>query len=114
MFFKMLKNDLKAHKGLNIILFIFIVCSSVISVVATNLMYSVFTGRSNTDRIANVANVYMYCNIGMDNFDDKKAALESWMGDNERIKEGELREYAVCLDDEVCYDTTEEDRTPFQ
>ena len=102
MFFKMLKNDLKAHKGLNIILFIFIVCSSVISVVATNLMYSVFTGRSNTDRIANVANVYMYCNIGMDNFDDKKAALESWMGDNERIKEGELREYAVCLDDEVC------------
>ena len=102
MFFKMLKNDLKAHKGLNIILFIFIVCSSVISVLATNLMYSVFTGRTNTDRIANVANIYMYCNIGMNNYDDKKAALENWMENNELIREGELREYAICLDDEVC------------
>ena len=45
MFFKMLKNDLKAQKGLNIILFFFIISASVISVIATNLMNKEFVGR---------------------------------------------------------------------
>ena len=55
MFFKMLKNDLKAHKGLNIILFIFIICSSVISVVAANLMYMEMTGSNTTNKAINFA-----------------------------------------------------------
>ena len=57
MFFKMLKNDLKAHKGLNIILFIFIICSSIISVIAVNLMYAEISGRKTTDEVSRVANI---------------------------------------------------------
>ena len=64
MFFKMLKNDLKAHKGLNIILFIFIICSSIISVIAVNLMYAEISGRKTTDEVSRVANIRINCNVG--------------------------------------------------
>ncbi|MBP3232839.1 MAG: hypothetical protein J6M65_00240, partial [Eubacterium sp.] len=64
MFFVMLKNDLKERRGLNIILFIFIISASLISVIAANLMYMEITGVKRTDRISNVANTVVNCNIG--------------------------------------------------
>ena len=57
MFFIMLKNDLKEHKGLNIILFFFILSASLISVIAANLMYMEITGTKRTDKLTNVANM---------------------------------------------------------
>ena len=89
MFFKMLKNDLKAHKGLNIILFCFIVGASVISVVAANLMYTEIVGRPKTDKINNVANIVINTSIGMGKFEEKKQALYDWMNDSSMIEEGE-------------------------
>ena len=102
MFFKMLKNDLKAHKGLNIILFFFIVGASVISVVAANLMYTEIVGRPKTDRICNTANVVINVSTGAGRFEEKKQALNEWMSTSPMVEEGELKEYVRLTDDEVC------------
>ena len=102
MFFKMLKNDLKAHKGLNIILFCFIVGASVISVVAANLMYTEIVGRPKTDKINNVANIVINTSIGMGKFEEKKQVLYDWINDSSMIEEGEIKEYARLVDDNVC------------
>ena len=103
MFFKMLKNDLKQHKGLNIILFIFIVCSSVISVVAANLMYMEMKGRKQTDEITKVANVSFNINVGMGHFEEKKDAIMDWVENSDLVKDGEIKEYTKLIDDEVCF-----------
>ena len=102
MFFKMLKNDLKAHKGLNIILFIFIVCSTVITVVATNLMYMELTGRKTTDKVTNVANITMNCLVGMGDFEEKGDKLKEWIDSNDMLRGGEIKEYVQLSDSEVC------------
>ena len=102
MFFKMLKNDLKAHKGLNIILFIFIVCSSVISVIAANLMYTLVIEKKNTDRVSNVPNIAANCIVGMGNFEEKKGDLQNWIDTSDMLNDGEIKEYARLIDDEVC------------
>ena len=101
MFFTMLKNDLKAHKGLNIILFIFIVCSSIISVVAANLMYMEMTGSNTTNKAINFANITVNCSVGMGNFEEKGKALEEWIDDSDLVKKGEIKEYISLIDDEV-------------
>ncbi|MBR6401976.1 MAG: ABC transporter permease [Eubacterium sp.] len=101
MFFKMLKNDLKQHKGLNIILFIFIVCSSVISVVAANLMYMEMQGRKQTDEITNVANVTVDASVGMGHFEEKKDDLNNWIQSSDLVQDGEIKEYIRLIDDEV-------------
>ena len=93
MFFTMLKNDLKSHKGLNIILFIFILSASVVSVIAANLMYMEITGRTSTDRISNIANAVVNVNVGVGNFDEKKETLAKWAEDNSLIYDSELKEY---------------------
>ena len=102
MFFKMLKNDLKAHKSLNIILFCFIVGASVISVVAANLMYTEIVGRPKTDKINNVANIVINASIGMGKFEEKQQVLQDWMNDSSMIEEGEIKEYARLAPDDVC------------
>ncbi len=104
MFFKMLKNDLKAHKGLNIILFIFIICSSIISVIAVNLMYAEISGRKTTDEVSRVANIRINCNVGMGSFDEKGAALDEYMQSSDMIIDGEVIEFISRLDDEVSID----------
>ncbi len=102
MFFKMLKNDLKAHKGLNIILFCFIVGASVISVVAANLMYTEIIGRPKTDKISNVANIVVNTSIGMGRLEEKKRVLYDWMDESAMIEEAEIKEYGRLTDDDVC------------
>ena len=101
MFFKMLKNDLKAHKGLNIILFCFIVGASVISVVSANLMYTEIIGRPKTDKISNVANIVVNTGIGMGMLEEKKQVLYDWIDESSMIDEGEIKEYARLYDDNV-------------
>ncbi len=101
MFFKMLKNDLKAHKGLNIILFIFVICSSIISVMAANLLYATIAGRNNTSEITKVANIRVNCNVGMGSFDEKKLALEEYMRQSDMIIDGEVLEWIGRIGDEV-------------
>ena len=84
MFFKMLKNDLKAHKGLNIILFIFIVCSSVISVIAANLMYTLVIEKKNTDIPERAEELQK----GLDSVDALKTSLkeEKWKLSREKTE----------------------------
>ena len=114
MFFKMLKNDLKAHKGLNIILFIFIVSASIISVMASNLLYATIAGRNNTSEITNVANIRVNCNIGMGSFDEKKEALEEYMKQSDMIIDGEVLEWIGIIGDEVCINGRYVSDFPFQ
>ncbi len=102
MFFKMLKNDLKAHKGLNIILFIFIISASIISVVAANLMYTELVGRVRTDKVSNIANVVFNVNIGAGRMYEKEERLKRWMEECPMVEEGELKEYVRLADDCVC------------
>nr|MCR5120444.1 ABC transporter permease [Lachnospiraceae bacterium] len=101
MFFKMLKNDLRAHKGLNIILFVFIISASVISVVAANLMYTEIAGRARTDKVSNIANVVVNVNIGSGRMAEKEQALTEWMDKSSMVDEGEIKEYIRLLDDNV-------------
>ncbi|MBR5421228.1 MAG: ABC transporter permease [Lachnospiraceae bacterium] len=100
MFFKMLFNDLKEHKGLNIILFLFIIAASVISVAAAGLMYMEIVGRPRTDRLCNIANIAVNVNVGAGNFEEKKQLLRDWIGESALVNEGELTEYASVMDDE--------------
>ena len=93
MFFKMLINDLKAHKGLNIILFFCIISASIISVIASNLMYMEITGRQNTDRVCNVANMAVGINIGAGQPEKKEQILKDWMANCGLVKDGELKPY---------------------
>ena len=60
MFFRMLKNDLKTKKGLNLILFIFMIAASALVFVGTVQLYSVITGSSYTDRMCKACNSYFY------------------------------------------------------
>ena len=101
MFFVMLKNDLKERRGLNIILFIFILSASLISVIAANLMYMEITGVKQTDRLVNTANTVINCNIGAGNFEEKKQALAHWMEESSYVMDGELKEYVRLADSEV-------------
>ena len=101
MFFTMLKNDLKSHKGLNIILFIFILSASVVSVIAANLMYMELTGRTRTDRTSNIANAVVNINVGMGSFEEKKEKLCQWAQDSELIHDYELKEYIRLADSEI-------------
>lgn len=101
MFFIMLKNDLKEHKGLNIILFFFILSASLISVIAANLMYMEITGTKRTDKLTNVANTIVNCNIGAGDFDEKKQDIINWMEKTDLVSEGELKEYVRLADSEV-------------
>ena len=48
MFFKMLKNDLKIKKGLNVILFIFIAAASVLVFISASQLYMQITGKKRT------------------------------------------------------------------
>ncbi len=93
MFFKMLFNDLKAHKGLNLILFFCIISASIVSVIAANLMYMEITGKQNTDRVCNVANIAANINMGADRQEEKRQLLESWISDSGLVKDGEIKEY---------------------
>ncbi|MBP5606814.1 MAG: FtsX-like permease family protein [Lachnospiraceae bacterium] len=102
MFFKMLKNDLKARKGLNIILFIFIISASIISVVAANLLYTEVVGRSRTDKVSNIANVVFNVNIGAGSLPEKEEVLKAWMDESIKVEEGELKECVRLSDDNVC------------
>ena len=54
MFFKMLKNDLKYKKGLNIIIFIFIVIASVLVFVGSVQIYSTLSKDRTTERCADL------------------------------------------------------------
>ena len=101
MFFVMLKNDLKERRGLNIILFIFILSASLISVIAANLMYMEITGVKQTDRLVNTANTVINCNIGVGNFEEKKQAIVHWMEESSYVTDGELKEYVRLADSEV-------------
>ena len=101
MFFTMLKNDLKTHKGLNIILFIFILCASVISVMAANLMYMEIVGKNSTDQISNISNAVINCNVGMGDFEEKKQSLLEWMQENSVVDDVEMKEYVRLFDSEV-------------
>lgn len=100
MFFKMLKNDLKAHKGLNIILFFFIISASIISVVAANLMYMELVGRGRTDKICNIANIVVNINTGMGRMEEKEQLLIDWMEQSSMVEEGELKEFIKIGDGE--------------
>ncbi len=100
MFFKMLKNDLKAHKGLNIILFFFIISASIISVVAANLMYMELVGRGRTDKICNIANIIANVNTGAGKVEEKEQLLRDWMENNSMVEEGELKEFVKVGDGE--------------
>ena len=100
MFFKMLKNDLKAHKGLNIILFFFIISASIISVVAANLMYMELVGRARTDKICNIANIVVNINTGMGRMEEKEQLLIDWMEQSSMVEEGELKEFIKIGDGE--------------
>ncbi|MBO6205537.1 MAG: ABC transporter permease [Lachnospiraceae bacterium] len=102
MFFKMLVNDLKAHKGLNIILFIFIISASIISVVAANLMYTELAGRVRTDKVSNIANIVFNVNTGAGRIHEKEEVLKRWMDESPMVEEGELKEYVRLADDCVC------------
>ena len=100
MFFKMLKNDLKAHKGLNIILFFFIISASIISVVAANLMYMELVGRGRTDKICNIANIIANINTGAGRVEEKEQLLRDWMENSSMVEEGELKEFVKVGDGE--------------
>ena len=60
MFFRMLKNDLKAKKGLNLIVFIFMIAAAALVFVGTVQLYAVITGSSYTDRMCKAYNSYFY------------------------------------------------------
>ncbi len=102
MFFKMLKNDLMAHKGLNIILFVFVICASVISVVAANLMYTEVIGRSRTDKVSNIANLVFNINTGATGMQKKEQALYDWIDGCSMVEQGEIKEYVKLSFDNVC------------
>ena len=93
MFFKMLVNDLKAHKGLNTILFFCIISASIISVIAANLMYMEITGRQDTDRVCNVANMAVNITIGAGQPEKKEQILKDWMANCGLVKDGEIKSY---------------------
>lgn len=59
MFFKMLKNDLKYKKGLNIIIFIFIVIASVLVFVGSVQIYSTLSKDRTTEEVCRPSNVIM-------------------------------------------------------
>lgn len=61
MFFKMLKNDLRIKKGLNIILFIFIAAASVLMFISAAQLYIQLTGPSRTAEHCNTSDyIYIY------------------------------------------------------
>ena len=57
MFFKMLKNDLKYKKGLNIIIFIFIVIASVLVVVGSVQICSTLSKDRTTKEVCRPSNI---------------------------------------------------------
>ena len=57
MFFKMLKNDLRLKKGLNIILFLFIVLASVLMFIAASQLYMQLTGADRTAEITHMPDI---------------------------------------------------------
>ncbi|MCR5251538.1 MAG: ABC transporter permease [Lachnospiraceae bacterium] len=101
MFFRMLKNNLKENKGLNIILFFFIIGASIVSVIAAALLYVQFVGLPQTSLLCNAPNIIINTAVGMGSFEEKGEALCEWAQNNPMIRDFEMTEFASLANGEV-------------
>ena len=82
MFFKMLKNDLRIRRGLNIILFIFIAAASVLMYVSAAQLYLQVTGPAQTRENCRSSDIAMLFSLPEESRDDDRAAIESCIDDH--------------------------------
>ena len=75
MFFKMLKSDLKCKKGLNVILFIFIMVASVLVFAGSVRIYSNLTLDSRKAKVCNTSQADMMIYDSLIKTDEKRERL---------------------------------------
>ena len=76
MFFKMLKNDLKMKKGLNMILFVFIALASVLMFVSASQLYMHLTGPARTNEACRNSDVILLFNNSAENREQKLSTVK--------------------------------------
>ncbi len=87
MFFKMLKNDLKCKKGLNIIIFLFIAIASVLVFVGSVQIYSNLARSTTAEKMCRPSDFILGAvNYYSDNEDDYKS-IEPFLDTHDNVKE---------------------------
>ena len=83
MFFKMLKNDLKMKKGLNLILFIFIVIASILMYVSASQLYIQITGEERTVKSCNSSDLLLLFETTAERHEEKLQIISQSLTENE-------------------------------
>ena len=83
MFFKMLKNDLKMKKGLNLILFIFIVIASILMYVSASQLYIQITGEERTVKSCNSSDLLLLFENTAERHEEKLQIISQSLTENE-------------------------------
>ncbi len=106
MFFRMLRNDLKAKKGLNVILFIFLIASAALVFAGAVQIYSALNGKEYTADMCKMSDIYLYVSEG--NHDKAKSILDA----SENVLdyyESDARMLISSQLDFECFEETEDD-----
>ncbi len=87
MFFRMLKNDLRSKRGLNIILFLFITIASALVFVGAAQVYSSLTGNSYTQKVCRTADVAYFTRIPEGKLDEMTGTINKMLDENDKVKD---------------------------
>ena len=95
MFFRMLKKDMADKKGLNIILWVFMCFSSILTVCSAIVLYVNIIGHKQTLERVNAADVTIVSVQDMDNTEATRKSIMNWLSGNSKVEDAEAGETIV-------------------
>ena len=87
MFFRMLKNDLRSKRGLNVILFLFITIASALVFIGAAQVYSSLTGNAYTEKVCRTADVAYFTRIPEGKHEETVSRISELLDENDKVKE---------------------------
>lgn len=92
MFFRMLRHDLREKKGLNVILFLFMIAASVLVFISAAQIYSSFTGYARTREACKIADGALIANNGAGNRQSQRETVTGYLDSYENVADYVLQE----------------------
>ena len=96
MFFRMLRHDLREKKGLNVILFLFMIAASVLVFVSAVQIYSSFTGYARTKEACRIADGVLVLQNGAGNRETQRETVRNYLDGYENVA-GYVRQERITL-----------------
>lgn len=108
MFFKMLKKDLKLKKGLNVILFIFMVVASILVVASAIQVYAHLAGKERTYEICNSSDLWIVNQSSVRDREQDVKKISEWFDSKSEVTEVTTGEMIGFTNKTIDFDNYEE------